>query len=138
MGHGGRRAGAGGKPGQPHDPGPGRTPTRKVYDTPIRRAERRICDRLPFLIDKLFELAEGVCVEREDKEGNTFVYREKPDFKALSYLVDRIMGRPTQPVTLVDAVRTIAMREGLTDDEVEAAVAEAERITKMPRLHAGS
>jgi hypothetical protein len=85
----------------------------------------------------MFELADGVLVEREDKEGNRFVYRERPDFKALAYLIDRIMGKPVQPISLVDAVRAVAIREGMSDAEVEAAVAEAERIMTMPRaVHA--
>lgn len=83
---GGKRAGA------------GRKPKAEKYATAINRAEKRIADRLPELVDRLFELAEGVRVEELSLDGKSNVYQRPPDFKAASYLLDRILGKPTQAV----------------------------------------
>lgn len=80
-GYGGKRAGA------------GRKPRAERFATAIQRSEKRIADRLPDIIDRLFELADGV--EVQDKER---VYSTPPDFRAASYLIDRILGKPTQAV----------------------------------------
>lgn len=83
--HGGRR------------PGAGRKPKAEKYAPQINRAEKRIADRLPQLVDKMFELADGVLVEDINPVlGTVSVYREKPDRAALHYLIDRIMGKPMQ------------------------------------------
>lgn len=47
-------------------------------------------------MDKLFELSEGVLVETSSGEDEPTVYRTPPDRQALTYLVDRIMGKPPQ------------------------------------------
>jgi hypothetical protein len=78
-------------------PGAGRKAKAEKFKQPIARAEKRIADKLPYLIDKMFELADGVLVE--DINPVTFkasVYREKPDRAALVYLIDRIMGKPVE------------------------------------------
>lgn len=82
-GHGGAR------------PGAGRKPKDEKFKQPIAKAEKRIADRLPTLIDKMFELADGVLVEEISLTGRA-VYQKPPDYKALSYLIDRIMGKPTE------------------------------------------
>ncbi len=76
-------------------PGAGRKPKAVKHETAIQSAERRICDRLPELIDKLFELSMGVLVEGQMPQGMV-VYQQPPSFKALEYLVNRVMGRPTE------------------------------------------
>lgn len=66
------------------------------------KVERRIEKQSMYLIDKLFELADGVfMVERDkiDAEGNTKelkYYKTRPDLQAIQYLLDRIFGKPTQ------------------------------------------
>jgi hypothetical protein len=63
----------------------------------LEEAEDRIRAELPALIDRLLDLARGVLVyEEEGPNGVERVYRIPPDFKALSYLLDRVMGRPAQ------------------------------------------
>lgn len=82
--NGGARAGAGRK---------------RIHDkngTAIQQAEGKIRDRLPELIDRLFELADGVLVEEVDLAGRPRVYQRAPDYKSLVYLVDRVMGKPTE------------------------------------------
>jgi len=82
--NGGARTGAGRK--RKHD----------KHGTAIQQAEKRIRDRLPELIDRMFDLASGVLVEETGIDGRPYVYQRPPDYKAASYLIDRIMGRPTE------------------------------------------
>lgn len=77
-------------------PGAGRKPRAEKYETAIGKAEKRIVDRLPELIDNLFRLAGGVVVEQTDPDGETTVYQKPPDYKANEYLVNRILGKPTE------------------------------------------
>lgn len=77
-------------------PGAGRKPKAEKYQTAIAKAEKRIADRLPELIDNLFALADGVTVQEMLPDGSTNVYTRPPDFKANAYLIDRIMGKPTE------------------------------------------
>jgi hypothetical protein len=58
-------------------------------------AEQRIADRLPILIDRLFELAEG----------------PEPNLGAIKYLVDRVMGKPP-------SVHDLPPATGCTDQEL--------------------
>jgi hypothetical protein len=44
----------------------------------------------------MMELATGVLVQDTDREGEEFIYQKPPDYKAIAYLVDRIMGKPTE------------------------------------------
>lgn len=75
-------------------PGSGRKPKLEKNALAINRAEKQIRDRLPEVIEHLFELAEGVTVEGTDQEGNTKVYKMPPDRVSCMYLVNRIMGKP--------------------------------------------
>ena len=59
-------------------------------------AEARIAGRLDALFTSLFALADGVHEERELPSGKTVVYTTPPDRAACIYLVDRIMGKPTE------------------------------------------
>lgn len=75
----------------------GRPRTRQKHAGAIAKAEKRIADRLPLLIDKALELADGVLVEDINPiTGTASVYKEKPDLGAIKYLVDRIMGKPVE------------------------------------------
>lgn len=77
-------------------PGAGRKRKHDKNGTAIQQAERRIRDRLPELIDRMFELADGVTVQERTPTGMPVIYQRAPDYKALSYLIDRIMGKPTE------------------------------------------
>jgi hypothetical protein len=81
-GHGGRR------------PGAGRKPKAERFASKIAAAEKRIADRLPDLVDRLFELADGVTIQKTDSEGGVDIYTQPPNIRALVYLVDRILGKP--------------------------------------------
>lgn len=78
-------------------PGAGRKSNAEKYKRPISTAERRIADRLPFLIDRMMELAEGVRVLDVNLVTlEESVYQRPPDRQAIQYLVDRIMGKPVE------------------------------------------
>ncbi len=61
----------------------------------VAKAEKQIRDRLPWLIEQQFSLAEGVFIEERTNDGR-LIYQKPPDYKALAYLIDRIMGKPTE------------------------------------------
>lgn len=76
-------------------PGAGRKPKAEKFKLPIAKAEKRIADKLPWLVDQMIELATGVLVEEIDREGVPRVYQKPPDRQAIEYLMNRIMGKPT-------------------------------------------
>lgn len=98
-------------------PGAGRKAKADKFKVPIAKAEQRIADRLPVLIDKMLELADGVPVEDVNPvTGEVSVYKTPPDRQALIYLIDRIMGKPTQRKELSFPKPLHEM----TDDELRA------------------
>lgn len=55
------------------------------------------------LIEKLFELSEGVLVEgKVGATGATFVYKTPPDVRAATYLLDQAHGKATQAIEVHD------------------------------------
>lgn len=78
-----------------HPGGPGRPKKADKYAGAIARAEKRIADRLPELIDNLFLLASGVLVE-EDTPAGVSIFKRPPDRAANEYLINRIMGKPIE------------------------------------------
>lgn len=76
-------------------PGAGRKPRSEKYARPIALAEKSIADRLSWLVDQEMLLAEGVLVEEDTLTGPK-VYRKPPDRQAIEYLMNRIMGKPTE------------------------------------------
>ena len=106
-------------------PGAGRPRTAIRCETPIRQAESKIRDRLPWIVDRLFELAAGVQVESTGADGVRVVYQKPPDRGACEYLMDRIMGKPVQPVDVRERAQRLADELGMPVAEV---LAEAERI----------
>lgn len=77
-------------------PGAGRKKKSDKFAGQIKKAENMIADRLPWLIEKAFELAEGVTVQKSTPVGGLVIYQEAPDLGAIKYLADRIMGKPTE------------------------------------------
>lgn len=64
----------------------------------IARAEQQIADKLPHLVSKMLELADGVFVESANADGVRIIYQRPPDRAAIEYLVNRIMGKPKERV----------------------------------------
>ena len=83
--------------------GPGRPKRSVKYGGHITAAEDRIADALPRLIGKAFELSEGVLMKDVLKDGTVEYYKTPPNFKAIAYLVDRIMGKPPLSIEVVEA-----------------------------------
>lgn len=77
-------------------PGAGRKPKAEKFATAINRAEKQIADRLPELLDNMFRLAMGVVIQETDHDGETLVYQKPPDYKSNEYLINRILGKPTE------------------------------------------
>lgn len=78
-------------------PGSGRPRKDVTHARPIAKAEKRIADRLPGLIDVLFDLAMGVKVEETNAvTGELQTYQRPPDRASAQYLIDRVMGKPTE------------------------------------------
>lgn len=93
-----------------------------VIETPIRAAEKRIADRLPWLVDKLMELVEGIHEEKTIGDGAVIVYKRAPDRQAAEYLIDRVMGKAAQPVDVFLQVEEIAADYGVTPERVTSIV----------------
>jgi hypothetical protein len=90
MARGGRRPGAG-RPAK----------AEKRGETPVRVAERKLRDRLPELVDVALNLA-----------------IEEANERMLIYCIDRVLGKPTQPIDVYDAARRLAEERGLDPDRV--------------------
>jgi hypothetical protein len=94
--------------------GPGRPKKTEKYGRHIVEAEDLIADRLPELVENLFVLAGGVRVQEENANGGVYTYTKPPDYKSNEYLINRIMGKPTE--------RYEHDFSGLSDDELIARV----------------
>ena len=109
-GRGGRRIGA------------GRPPKRVLNESPIRAAEKKICDRLPWIVDKLIELVDGIHEEKTIGDGAVMVYKRAPDRQAAEYLIDRVMGKAAQPIDVSYQVDEIAAEFGVPSERVTSIV----------------
>lgn len=100
----------------------GRPRKADLYGGHIRAAEDKVADRLPELFDNLFALAGGIWIEEEDGEGTRRVYRRPPCRQSNEYLINRIMGKPTevQEVSGFDGSALKILVE-YTDDPIEPA-----------------
>ena len=81
-------------------PGAGR-PTERVARDRARvddAIKNRIARRAGRILGNLFKLADGVTVQEPNKDGTLEVYTKPPDLKANIHLLDRLLGRVTQPV----------------------------------------
>lgn len=98
-------------------PGAGRKPKAEKFKLPIAKAEKKIADRLPWLVDKAMELAEGVVIQEPDAEGSPRIYQRPPDRQAIQYLLDRIMGKPTERKEITMPDKPLSE---MTEDELRA------------------
>jgi len=65
-------------------------------DAAAVQAEKQITDRLPSLIQNMLVLADGVRVTKTTSDGEEIVYSQPPDRGANEYLINRVMGKPTE------------------------------------------
>lgn len=108
MPRGGARPGAGRPKGV--TPAGGKPPKRKVYASPIREAERRIRDRLPELVDTALDLA-----------------LNGKDAKMVVYCIDRILGKPAQPIDM-DVRRAADRLAAVTGADPEFLIRRAQQL----------
>jgi hypothetical protein len=81
----------------------GRPRTTELYATQIRDAENLVADHLPKCVHNLIALADGVWVEEIGPEGDRTVYKTPPDRASNQYLIDRMMGKPTEALEVSGA-----------------------------------
>jgi hypothetical protein len=62
--------------------------------------EDQIVENLPELAEAALALALGLWVEERGRDGVRRVRRLPPDFRAIVYCMDRIMGRPGERIEL--------------------------------------
>lgn len=106
------------KKGQPG--GPGRPRKKDKFDGQIARAEAWIADRLPQFLENMVLLANGVFVEENTPEGDRLVFQRPPDRQANQYLIDRILGKPTErhELTGEEGEPLFKVYEGIDPDAV--------------------
>jgi hypothetical protein len=74
---------------------------------------KRIGRKGKMIVDKLFELIEGVAVlDRETKNGVMY-YKVPPNLQAIIYALDRILGKPTQHTESVEEKRGVIIIENV-------------------------
>jgi hypothetical protein len=97
-------------------PGAGRKRKSDKFAGQIAKAESRIADRLLDYLDNMEQLAAGIWMDEVDKEGERRLYLRAPDRQANEYLINRIMGKPTErkELTLPKPL------EEMTEDELRA------------------
>lgn len=83
------------KKGQSGNP-KGRPRKADLYAGAIARAEARIAKNLSHYIENMEALAAGIMVQEEIVPGQPIIYQRPPDRQANQYLIDRIMGKPTE------------------------------------------
>jgi hypothetical protein len=93
--HGGKRPGAGRKPGLRIEP---------KAQSPIRVAEMKLAENLPLLIDEALRLAFS------------------GDRALLVYCIDRVLGRTVQPIAIEQQVDEIAAKYGVERERVVSIV----------------
>lgn len=67
-----------------------------MFDSAIAKAEKRLADRLPDLLENMLVLANGVAIQDTNSEGEPVVYTRPPDRAANEYLINRVMGKPIE------------------------------------------
>jgi hypothetical protein len=80
-------------------PGAGRKPKADKYVADINKAEKKIRDKLPDIVDAQIGLALGVVVKEFNPiTQEDYFYKTVPDRAAGQYLMNRIMGAPLQKI----------------------------------------
>lgn len=91
MARGGARPGAGRK----------RKAEKNRHVGPVVSAENKLRDRLPELLD----VALGLAIEERNE-------------RMVIYCIDRVLGKPSQPIDLLDTARRLALERNLDPDRV--------------------
>lgn len=74
--------------------------------------EKKVSAKSKWIIDKIFELADGVYLVDKHDNKEVKYYKRQPDLQALIYLVNRLLGSPTQKSEHVEETRgTLALEQ---------------------------
>lgn len=87
-------------------PGAGRKPKAQKYSADINKAEKKIRDSLPAIVDAQIALAIGLMTITA--EGD--IYTTVPDKAAGQYLMNRIMGSPIQKQEISGSIESITVK----------------------------
>ena len=69
---------------------------RELLDSASATADKLLAAHLPKSIQNMIVLADGVTVERMNGDGTALIYTQPPDRQANEYLINRVMGKPTE------------------------------------------
>jgi hypothetical protein len=86
----------------PTTPKAGVTPKRIRHRKAIEKADLYLAKKLPHHLKKLEELANGVLVMKEDRDGEEVIYRIPPDRQALEFLIERGAGKTASREELME------------------------------------
>lgn len=67
-----------------------------------KKVEKRIGEQFETLVDNAMQLAQGITVAEVQEDGGVKAWTEKPNLNAIIYLLDRLMGKPTQRQEIKD------------------------------------
>ncbi len=107
------------------------------YGGHIAQIEDMIADRLPSLVENLLELADGVTVQEVTAEGGVRVYTRPPDRQANEFLINRILGKPTERRELTGAdgdplISAEAQRRMLGNERALSLACELDELVSRP------
>ena len=89
---------------------------KKVQQILETKVVKRVGQKGKYLVDKLFELAEGIYIMRQDVKGNIKYYEQPPNLAAIIYLLDRALGKPTQKTEQSEEKEGIRVIESMIKD----------------------
>src|SRR5689334_21286008 len=98
-------------------PGAGRKRKSDKFAGQIAKAEKQIADRLLDYVGNMEQLAAGIWVDEEGKDGERRIYLRAPDRQANEYLINRIMGKPTDRKEFMMPDKPL---HEMSDDELRA------------------
>ena len=83
----------------------------------IKQANGQISEKLPDIINKLIEIGNGVqAVGHARGNGEEYVYDIPPNFRALEYLCNRVLGRPVDSNVLGGEGEVAEIKVRFVDD----------------------
>lgn len=71
-----------------------------------RRLTQYVNDRFEPIAEALLDVALGYYVEKEMADGTKRVYKKRPDYFALSYLLDQMIGKSEQSLKILGQIDT--------------------------------
>jgi hypothetical protein len=96
---------------------------RDRFRAQIEDAHDQIVSNLPLLVETALDIATGVLVEETDRDGETRTYRKEPNPAMLEYLMNRVMGKPTEHLIVS---KTVSVEDLILDAARQALEARGE------------